>query len=127
GGRAPGQRQVQVVGRDDVDGLDVRVVGDAVEVVVAVDVAVGDAVLLLPLRDLLRRAGDDAGEVAVAGQLQPRGEQGGGVVAEADQRHADRVGTATGRRAIACRGGGSALAGCRGRQRSAESGRGHGG
>src|SRR5690606_6867265 len=125
--RAQGQRLVQVVRGDDVDRLDLRVVGDAVEVVVAVDVAVGDAVLGLPLRDLRGRAGDDAGEVAVAGQLQAGGEQVAGVVAQADQGHADRIRTSCAGCVAALAGGGAGTSPGSGGQGGTDAGAGHGG
>jgi len=62
--RAQRQRRMQMGRRDDVHHVDVVVVGDPVEVLVVVDVAVGDTVLGLPLRNLRGRAGDDAGQPA---------------------------------------------------------------
>lgn len=70
GSGTQGQRRMQVRRRDDVDHIDLVVVGDTIEIFIGVDIAIGDAVLDLPLRNLRRRAGDDAGELAMLGQCQ---------------------------------------------------------
>ena len=56
---------MHAVGQHDVDDVDVGVVFDAVEGVIAVDVLLRNAVLLGPLTCLLRAAADEPGEAAV--------------------------------------------------------------
>ena len=90
GGRG-GERvfQVQRVRRHHVDDVDVLVVAICVHGLVVVDALVGQAVLLLPFLGLRRRAGDDAGEAAVARLQQRRRDLVGREAAEAAQRDAE--------------------------------------
>ena len=90
GGRAQGERLVQVVGQHDVDDVDVGVLDDTIEACVVVHVAIGNAVSPLPLRRLRGRAGDDAGQAAVLRRLQRGGQQVAAVVTQTDQGDAER-------------------------------------
>ena len=65
--------------------------GDAVEVVVVVDVLVFELVFFLPFFSLFRRAGHNARELAMLCELQGRGQQVGAVIAKTHQRYTDLV------------------------------------
>src|ERR1019366_8750544 len=92
---------VQRVRRDDIDDVNVRIVGHLLHRVVAVNVFVREVILRLPPFRLGGRAGDDAGEPAEFCLLQRRRDLVRAQAAEADEGKAEfplRAGGADGRR-----------------------------
>ena len=77
---------VHAVGQHDVDGLDVRVVGDLVEVLVVVDVLRIDAVDLREPRRLLRAAADEGDDLRLLALREGREDLVGGQPADPDER-----------------------------------------
>ena len=80
---------VKPVRRDDINDVDVRVIGHFLHRVIVIDAPVGKVVLGLPFFGLGRRAGDDAGETAIFCLLQRGGNLVGAQAAEADQGDAE--------------------------------------
>ena len=75
---------VHRIGKNDIDHIDRRVVGNAVECFVIINVGIGNIVLRFPPHCLLRCARHNAGKVTRGRFLQCSAKDGG-VVAEADQ------------------------------------------
>jgi hypothetical protein len=75
-----GEGAMQTVGRDDVDDVDGGVVDDPVKGLVAVETAVGHAILGGELAELFRRAADQRRELGVLAFGETRHDDLGGVV-----------------------------------------------